>query len=457
MVAVAVLGLAGTGAIAQGVSFSGSAGMGVKYTGDMENDAGNTTMKSTIDWISDFDIAISASGTTDGGLTFGASTAVEAGHASSVVTDSEVYIGGESWQVKIGDLDPASHMGRSLGDVGFDGLGVDDVAEKAVTSTHADVEVSFSLGAASLAITAGQTPGAAYKKGTAEYWQHYVKLTPKGGKEKTMELMTFTNGSGYTADRNGFAINESNLITFTSVEPGSDLNGAATAAFSAPGGGKDRFYQVANTIYRVNGSPDKYYSDGSNTVSAVGVDYDHDGDSETAVVKDVPDTKVGEIEANSAVNFVAGSTTYNPASDTMPATKQKTVWATGVSFAIGSTTLGIGIDSEKLMQASVSADLGAFSGKLFYAQQKMNEGKVSESKNTGMGVEIGVSAGENTTINAVYAQGKTDYKMASKADTTDKGFGVGVSHGLGGGATLNAGFAKVEDVSKASVGVSMSF
>ena len=415
MVAVAVLGLAGSGAVAQGVSFSGSAGMGVKYTGDMENDAGNTTMKSTIDWISDFDIAISASGTTDGGLTFGASTAVEAGHASSVVTDSEVYIGGESWQVKIGDLDPASHMGRSLGDVGFDGLGVDDVAEKAVTSTHADVEVSFSLGAASLAITAGQTPGAARINEVKPHWNQVITYTT-------------TSGAG-----------ESEV---TNTRRGTIMSNAQVSTITASDG---EYYIDGGNIYKRIGAKD----------AEAGVGAENNPDTDEAEEDWGADEVVYEDVDDDSVSIIGTDFTEGKAA--VPAEKQETVWATGVSFAIGSTTLGIGIDSEKLMQASVSADLGAFSGKLFYAQQKMNENKTSESKNTGMGVEIGVPAGANTTINAVYAQGKTDYKDADMKDVTDKGFGVGVSHGLGGGATLNAGFAKVEDVTKASVGVSMSF
>ena len=429
MVAVAVLGLAGSGAVAQGVSFSGSAGMGVKYTGDMENDAGDTTMKSTIDWISDFDIAISASGTTDGGLTFGASTAVEAGHASSVVTDSEVYIGGESWQVKIGDLDPASHMGRSLGDVGFDGLGVDDVAEKAVTSTHADVEVSFSLGAASLAITAGQTPGKARKPGSPQKTQIVTSFVDNGNfavHNKIVSLGTY-EGRGtvdYTVD-----LTENDTDDPTTI----------------------KVYAHNGSIYKVNGVQDKLDKDGNHVIN------DDVEDVNPDLADDQPDTLDEVVADTDTPANTAFDAIITQAADAEPATKSDTVWASGVSFAIGSTTLGIGIDSEKLMQASVSADLGAFSGKLFYAQQKMNEGMAKESKNTGMGVEIGVPAGANTTINAVYAQGKTDYKMANMEDKTDKGFGVGVSHGLGGGATLNAGFAKVEDVTKASVGVSMSF
>ena len=362
MVAVAVLGLAGTGAVAQGVSFSGSAGMGVVYEGPTKmtitnDEAGETDdvevtkNESKITWDSDFDITITASGTTDGGLTFGAKTSIEADHDGGTATDSEVHIGGESWQVKIGTLDPASHKGRSINDVGYNGLGVDDVAENIKRPDPADetkmieqgtksqVEVSFSLGTASLAITAGQMAGTEYK-----------------------------------------------------VVSGDD-------------------------------------------------------NDEKAI-------------------------------------KEKTEWAAGVGFDIGSTSLGIGMDSKKLMQASVSADLGAFGGKLFFSQQKVDgpiDGNETDStdddkqltnKLTGIGAEISVSAGANTTINVVYAQGKQSdaRKMGmvfnndtseSDDDTasanTDKGFGVGVSHSLGGGATLQAGFAKVMKQTKASVGVTMSF
>ena len=388
MVAVAVLGLAGSGAVAQGVSFSGSAGMGVIYSGatkDMRdtrelNDSGAlptpgdddkkevTTMESTIKWVSDFDISMSASGTTDGGLTFGAAATIKASNGSSVVGNSNVYIGGESWKIAIGDLDPASIRGRPLGDIGYDGLGVDDVAEnikhtidgkEIEQGTAADVEVSFTLGAAELGITAGQTPGSPY-------------------------------------------------IEAKAVEP------SAT-----------------------------------------------DGKISPAVA-----------QAN--------------------ATKEDTEWAAGVKFGIGSTNLGIGIDSEKRYQASIGADLGAFAGTLYYSQQKVDGPKDLghngtdggtgddadkarlDNKLTGMGIALSVSAGTNTTISAMYTQGKqsdtrgiVDYNVNgqgaadnnkdSAKSETDKGFGVGVSHGLGGGATLQAGFGKVKKQTKASVGVTMSF
>ena len=137
--------LLGTGAIAQGVSISGSGGMGFRHEAK------------EIIWISDFDVGFSASGTTDGGLTFGGAVKVKGGgNVASDVGKSNVYVSGEAWKVSIGDLDPATHMARPLGDVGYDGdLGVDNVAEDAVGSTTAGAKAEFTLGNATLGITTG--------------------------------------------------------------------------------------------------------------------------------------------------------------------------------------------------------------------------------------------------------------------------------------------------------------
>ena len=434
MVAVAVLGLAGTGAIAQSVTFGGSAGMGVKYEGATKVTEGTgdaakeyTKMESVIKWVSDFDVAMSASGTTDGGLTFGAAATIKASNGVSAVGNSNVYIGGESWKIAIGDLDPASDKGKSLGDVGYDGLDVDDVAE--IGGSKADVEVSFSLGTASMAITAGQKPGsarvAAVDSVPAKYHQQFTaNFTPKGA-------TTPNNGMMFNVYRTG--------LTAVPGVPNVDQPFTYNGATHYINGGK---------LWKQVGIKDP-------TTAGAGEPPDEDTNEseETNINKDV---EVGDI-----TGLVNSGSIFIPGSDEVAAkaaTKQKTEWAAGVSFAIGSTTLGIGMDSEDLMQASVSADLGAFSGKLFYAQQDVGEkSKGTEAKVKGTGIEIGVSAGANTTINAVYSQAKTDYTSADMKDKTDKGFGVGVSHGLGGGATLEAGFAKVKKQTKASVGVTMSF
>ena len=464
MVAVAVLGLAGTGAVAQeadavaqdagamaqAVSFDGFKGtgnLGVKYAGNTENAAGNTMMESSITWISNFDLAMSGSGTTDGGLTFGAGATIKAGNGSSVVGASNAYIGGESWRITIGDRDPASHQGQSIPDIGFDGLGVDDVAEDimydhdgmATTApmsqgTKADAEVKFTLGAASLFVTAGQTAGTA----------RVEAVKGVGSKYRTQFTADFTPKDA-TETAAGTIFNVLTVYT-----PGtSQVPTAAPTDFEYNG---SMHYISGGKLYKIAGGC-KDSSPGTADPAA-----DCDGTTKGEQKDASPDTEVGTIGDQTFVGttFVPGTS----AAPAVPAKKQDNQWATGMKFTIGSTTLGVGFDSEKLMQASVGANLGSFSGSLFYSQQKVRiMGHSEDTKLTGMGVQIGVPAGENTTISTAYTQGKTDYpdSAAGMEDKTDKGFGVGVTHILGGGATLEAGFAKVKKQTKASVGVSMEF
>ena len=465
MVAVAVLGLAGSGAIAQGVTFGGSAGMGVIYHGSTKTADGKyTDMESMIEWRSDFDISMTASGTTDGGLTFGASAAIEAGEGKdeSTVTDSEVFIAGESWQIKIGALDPASDKGLSLGDVGYAGLGVDDVAEH-IGGTKANVEVSFSLGAASLAITAGQMPGNARTLKTAAVIG--VDPDPMMDQPDTIHLYTMKRTAEYSAVQSESRMN---FVSFTGTDiapyhMGDDNPETADVDESFQ---FNIYYHTVTEAQAGNAPFDNHAAGDVVYIRQKGPKRDENPGVETSEDPETEAIEADEADDVLSANDLGLTTEERLYTETIPgakkgstvaaveaadavwdeATSQRTQWAAGVSFDVGGTTLGIGMDSEKLMQASISADLGSFSGKLYYSRKNMDD----DMKSTGTGVEIGVSAGENTSINTVYAQGKT-------GDDTSKGFGVGVSHSLGGGATLAAGFAKVEDQTKASVGVTMSF
>ena len=477
LAAIALLSLTGVSAFAQALTFSGSAGMGVRYDGATKTMVGTeddltevTEMESKLQWRSDFDISISGSGTTDGGLTFGATVAIEANQAGDdEITDSEVFIGGESWTVTIGTLDPASHMGRSLGDIGYTGLGVDDVAEKAGGdgSTNANVALTFSLGSAKLGITAGQTGG---NKAVIEEVKAMAPVTRKP--------MVTTLGIVSTATPNIAQ------LPFEPTKLGS-YNDYETFNYiwdSTPTNLEDQDDSVNNlNIYVRHGQIYKVGDDGvqdvikrnkdGEAVDAEGnpttdpskyvYELAEDGDPvEPGIQPDTVDVAITGPDIVGENKIVVMNVTPaeegqlgKPAETVVmkAATKENTQWAAGVSFALGSTTLGIGMDSEKLMQAGIAADLGAFTGSLFYSQQKTDS-----AKNTGMGVELGVMAGEGTKINAVYARGKHDNDN-NEMDSTAKGFGLGVTHDLGGGATLKAGFAKVEDQTRADVGVSMSF
>ena len=493
--AVAVLGLAGTGALAQeaaappSVTLKGSAGMGVAYeaaTESVDEMEGMTETESVIKWISDFDIAMSSSGTTDGGLTFGATASIESNQSGdNEITDSEVFISGESWTIKIGSLDPASNKGQSLGDIGFVGAGVDDLAE--IGGTQADVELSFSLGTATLAITAGQT--SSDKKVEVTPAVEYAAATYEQVEQtRTYFWITDTTNAASGTAANKLSKYEDPVKFDTSVvgretfEYKTKLDISTTAADEEE---IENFYIHKLTAENI-AATDGTFADVNESTHAVGdlvvilvvgeqddvtgtanagddVDVDSDKAGSQQDTKDevaTPDQlrllnnhQLNYAEENETINGKMLTAEVMAESAVMKTvTSQDTEWAAGVSFALGSTTVGIGMDSEKLMQASVSADLGAFSGKLFYARQKMDD----DMKTTGTGVEIGISTDDsgNTNINAIYAQNKAE---TGETSTTEKGFGVGVSHGLGGGAILKAGFAKVKDQTKASVGVSMSF
>ena len=210
--------LLGSAAIAEGVSISGSAGMGVIH------------MDKSVKWISDFDVGFSASGTTDGGLTFGAAAKMKAsGNGDSVVGNSNVYVSGEAWTISIGDLDPATHMARPLPDVGYDGLGVDDIAEGAVGGTPAQAKVSFTLGNATLGITTGHVAAAA-----VSYEPIAIDATTPGVKTVPAVLRSNEWAVGLNVDAGGMSFgagaDSQNLVAFSAK---ASVGGISTVLYYA--------------------------------------------------------------------------------------------------------------------------------------------------------------------------------------------------------------------------------
>ncbi len=456
------------------LSLSGSAGLGLTFTGEEENAAGTTINESKVDFEHFAKVTFKGAGVTDGGLSFGMKVRVNGGNTGKV-DDAEVHIGGESWTVTVGDNDSASDLAFTLGDVGFDGnLGVDDIAEKAhkrpegYTDSQARVDLTF--GVATVAVSVGQTPGTARvggKAGTAENWSHYIEydpVTPSGGTDAgtpriKVSFVTYTGaGTSLTETVNGVTYASSNGGTFTVREHNFSATTEATAVAEeyTGSGGLDRFYRIGNDVYRVMGNPDRWYNptDGDPT-SVLGADTAEN-------VDDVPDVKIAELDGtgdDNTVNLVAGSTRYNPkvdATPAKPATKQESNWSLGTSVDLGVAKLGFGLDSEKKMSVSVSGDFGMVGGGLYYSQQDVDmmdsTGKVvREDKWTGLGAQVNVGVGDGTTVTVVGTQ--RDMDTMGKQDA----FGVGVNHDLGGGATVQAGFAQVNDINKASAGIVMSF
>ncbi len=171
------------------------------------------------------------------------------------------------------------------------------------------------------------------------------------------------------------------------------------------------------------------------------------GQTACSKVEDGRDVDVGAVVTATAPDLTA----YTAAMAEKMATKSKTNWALGTSFDLGVAKLGFGMDSEKKLQTSVSGEFGQFGGSIFYAMQDVDMPDGSEKKLTGLGGEFTATVQEGTTVNVVAT--RASMEGANDVDA----FGAGVSHGLGGGATLQAGFARVKDQNKASVGVAMTF
>jgi outer membrane protein OmpU len=132
------------------VSVSGSADMGLKYSDSGVN-------KTTVE--SDVDINFAASGETDGGIAWTASGGVSNdtntandGVSTGSVDSGVVSITGDFGTVSAGDVSSAmSAVG--IADVGYDGIGIDDVAEGSRAPGNHDVRWAYGMDGLALVVT----------------------------------------------------------------------------------------------------------------------------------------------------------------------------------------------------------------------------------------------------------------------------------------------------------------
>lgn len=140
--------VASAGFAAAEMSLSGEANMGVKY------DSGLATKETRV--YNEIDFSVKGTGTTDAGLEFGASLDLDSRYRNGAANDQfnaadpEVYVSGDFGTLTIGDVSVADDaMTGFLADVGFDGVGVDNIVENLTgenTGADADVEYKGSFG-----------------------------------------------------------------------------------------------------------------------------------------------------------------------------------------------------------------------------------------------------------------------------------------------------------------------
>ena len=148
-------------------------------------------------------------------------------------------------------------------------------------------------------------------------------------------------------------------------------------------------------------------------------------------------------------------------------------WAIGGEYAVSDQlTIGAGYDQDDVMRGDDATDgfneqntmtfgvkgsLNQFSAAFLYSSRSTTvpTGEAAVADRAAFGVEVGYEIGA-TTFTASYAQNDE-----GTAPNTDTGWGVGMSHDLGGGLSVKGGFANISkagvDTSKANFGFLMAF
>ncbi|MBD3786831.1 MAG: porin [Sphingomonadales bacterium] len=153
------------------VKLSGSANMGLKYD---EGGLSYAPAKKAAAWY-EIDIDVVGTMESDSGLTFGASVDLDSDYKSALAgtaqtaIDGEVFVSGAFGTFTIGNVDPIADD-YGLTDIGFDGIGIDDVAEDAGYTGSADARWDYTVGAMTLGVSVNTISedygvGAAYDAG----------------------------------------------------------------------------------------------------------------------------------------------------------------------------------------------------------------------------------------------------------------------------------------------------
>lgn len=146
--------VATAGFAAADISLSGSASMGLQYTenGGANNNDNDTVVNNEIDF------TIAGSGTSDSGVEFGASidfgnSETDQGEAHDTANDGEVYVSYNGFKVIVGDV--GNQLQDGVADVGYQGIGADDLIEGQADRGDYDVNVSYSVAGISLGASMG--------------------------------------------------------------------------------------------------------------------------------------------------------------------------------------------------------------------------------------------------------------------------------------------------------------
>ena len=488
LIASTALSLAGGAAFAEmAITVSGDAEMGVDYASEP---AGGASKHS---FVHEVGIDFTASGTTDGGLTFGGSAGFDT--KDTDLNTGTVNVSGSFGTLTIGDNDAADLTAGGIADIGMNGIGVDDMVEGLRGTTAGQLRYDNSFGQVSIAISAGTSEAKAAVP--ASQWMitdhdmnvHVYPVSYSKDMDGMVKLYSMpipggrVNVPDQTADQTGnvrrFVGGFDNLFGVIDRLGGDDASGIVLIDLDGVTTGDKATDDQVNIFGfkrekdgKITG-PDNSAAGTEDNDDARDVITDNDANADLIAAFERyeahydlgDDDMVGGADERDADgkgddnsdSFNAATLTTNAA----PAVASDSEYAFGMSFNAGGVTIGVGYDSKKTVSMGAGFTTGEITTNLLYVKTDedfSNADGTIKGEMTGMGVDMAYAMGAST-VTLSYGRRKPETGEAMDA------VGMGVTHDLGGGATMNAGFGKVDkkvgtmivSENKASVGLMFAF
>ena len=509
LIASTALSLAGGAAFAEmAITVSGDAELGVDYASEPVADATTGAVGSKHSFVHEVGIDFTASGTTDGGLTFGGSAGFDTG--DDVVNTGTVHVSGSFGKLTIGDNDAADLTAGGVAQIGMNDIGVDDMVEGLRGTTAAALRYDNDFGQIKIAISAGTKAGSAAvaavpanswaitdtKMTTHYYWPNYT-VDSKGVSRPTPTastapssmiswdpaaemyvgaISTQTSTTALTLD--DATANTQTMNAFDSLfgvvhrHEGED-DGQVLVDIDlvvAPRAANDETGVTAILLAtavkdRVNIYGYSRSEDGTKILDADGDPVEADSVAGKAFTRYEANYNLG---TDKAVGGVDGDAATAKAADTVkvasnamaavPAVASDSEYAFGMSFNAGGVTIGVGYDSNKTVSMGAGFTTGEITTNLLYVKTEDDNATPADEEMTGMGVDMAYTMGASKVT---LAYGRRKPEMGEAMDAV----GMDVEHSLGGGATMKAGFGKVDKMvgtemvseNKASIGLMFAF
>ena len=450
---------------APSVSIGGSAKLGVKNSDDGKADTEDLST------VAEYDISLSSSGVTDGGLEFGASINIDGRGNNHIGGDGfQVYIGASdgSWKLQFGE--DGDHAGIDVvGNIGL--ANADDISGKTMKTIEG---VSVLTNAAAKELFTNPS-------GDGTVWDASILLP----------LINASLGTKYTAF--GAEVNQLNLFINNGIAtPIDNLVGSNLDPLFAKNGDNDNF-QLPELVDGDTATKT------AAAISATTTDAKQERDISIGTPKGVKlRRKDGMNEGSNRTNIqlsgnIAGFEYRLSSGEGIKTDKKYDAgWSFGAKYALNNLSFGLGLDHNKVQALSAGGSFDGNNIDFTYIRQNNTGDTLSyyvmdiealdpvsgsaegagnravvgarstsytvENKYKAYGVKFGRDLGSGTSISATYS--KLDNEVTSTSDTRLE---LNFDYSLGGGATFYVEIdkddleSKSTDTTNIEAGVKMKF